>query len=555
MSWFNSLKVLCSVLLVLCAFTAGAQINPKNKQSVHFVYSNLHMTLSNNNIKNPFYKFTTDDLALPFKDEHFIVYGSQLTLSVFAVDTNTQFSRRHGSFFFDTIPKDQPTLNINFLQARYFRNGALLRDWKPVLDMTSFIDSSVTTKSTPIQYRRTYLVASDSLEVGDSIRIELRHGNDEPFLRLHANRQNAYNRPYMFAYQQDTSKSDEDFVQNQILWQSKREQANLFYLDWPRDGLGINNQQFSVNTRLAFTFRSDPLRDDSALLYRLFDGRTKDSSWKKTNGLILISSLQENTRYRLEVKFANGRGKRSSYTFYTPPQWYQTTSFKTIAASLALIILASIFFLLRALKAKRQRKLHSLEMQSLYAQMNPHFLFNALGSIQGLMNDNRIEQANLYLTEFASLLRASITQGRKELVPLDSDLKNIERYIQLERLRFDFQYQPEIDSKLITSGIEIPSMLSQPLIENAVKHGISAKGNDGILRYSIRHNQNDILISVVDNGHGFNPQDAYDGQGLKLTKERIRLFNRMHRGRTIHLQIDSKDGGTTATIRLQNWLE
>jgi two-component system LytT family sensor kinase len=561
-------KVFFSVL-VLATLSSVAQINPKNKLSVHYIFSGVHMTLSNNFIKTP-YKYTPTDLSLPFREERFLVYGSELTMSAFKYDSMAQLPSHHGSFFFDTLPKDKAVFEFSQLQVRVFKNSKILQDWKLVTSLRSFTDSGTTAEPrfpTPaatrnqlrrqagkIKYMHAYSIISDSLNIGDSALIQFRHASDPPFLQIHLNRADAYVKPYMTSSMEDTSRTEQEFVERRLLDLEDWMKSSAFYYDWPHEGLSINNRQYLANTRLAFFFRSDKSRDDSTLLFRLLRKQHSDTSWRKTNGIIVVPTLQENTRYRLEVKFANGRGKTSVYTFYTPSKWYQTPAFKIGSAIAALAIVLGLILILRSQKRKRTRRLHDLEVQSLYAQMNPHFLFNALGSIQGLMNDNRIEQANLYLTEFAALLRASITQGKKELVPIASDIKNIDRYIELERLRFNFQYERNIDSKLALSDIEVPSMLAQPLIENAVKHAVSVSGESGMLGYSIQHENTDIVITVSDNGKGFNSSEDFSGQGLRLTRERIRLFNSMHRGRLIRLDFQSSPGGTKAIIRLQKWL-
>jgi two-component system LytT family sensor kinase len=561
-------RILLPVLLS-ASLTSLAQINPKDKKSVHFVFSGLHMTLSSNYLRTS-YDYSPVDLSLPFKDERILVYGSELLMSAFAYESFADLPYHQGSFLFDTLPKDKAVFELSQLHVRITKNSKIVQDWANVSGLRSFTDSGKVSDSrypTPVsqrkvpgqteetmKYMHSYSVLSDRLNVGDSVLIQFRHATDPPFLQIHVERRDAYDRPFMTGHMQDTSKTEQEFVENRLLQLEDFYKSSSFYKDWSSPGLSLNNQQFSANTRLAFFFRSDKSNNDSTLLFRIITNHLNDTTWTKTNGVVVLPSLTENTRYKLEVKFGNGLGKTSVYTFYTPSKWYQTAAFKIIAVIAAVAILLAIILILRSQKRKTTRRLHDLEVQSLYAQMNPHFLFNALGSIQGLMNDNRIEQANLYLTEFAALLRASISQGKKELVSIASDIKNIDRYIELERLRFNFRYDRNIDSKLAISDIEIPSMLAQPLIENAVKHAVSAGGESGVLGYSIRQEDLHIVIIVSDNGRGFNSNEEFSGQGLRLTRERIRLFNRMHRGRSIHLNFQSSQEGTKAIIRLQNWL-
>ena len=196
-----------------------------------------------------------------------------------------------------------------------------------------------------------------------------------------------------------------------------------------------------------------------------------------------------------------------------------------------------------------------LEMQALHAQMNPHFLFNALGSIQGLMNDMQTVKANKYLTGFAALLRSSISQGQQAFVPLAVELKNLDNYIELERLRFGFQYIRSVSPGIMAGEIEVPPLLAQPLIENAAKHGLSGKREAGLLRLEITKENADMLITVIDNGNGFNTTPPGTGHGISLTRDRIALFNRMYKHREIILTINSTAGGTQCTLRFKNWMD
>ena len=120
-----------------------------------------------------------------------------------------------------------------------------------------------------------------------------------------------------------------------------------------------------------------------------------------------------------------------------------------------------------------------IEQKVIRAQLNPHFTFNALSSIQSLMNQNKIEEANYYFTEFGSLLRTSLHNNEKEMLPLQIELQTLEQYITLEQLRFGFAYKIDVAKNINTSTIEVPLLLLQPLVENAIKHGISNLQNDG----------------------------------------------------------------------------
>lgn len=211
---------------------------------------------------------------------------------------------------------------------------------------------------------------------------------------------------------------------------------------------------------------------------------------------------------------------------------------------------------LRLIKIKQQQETAQLKLKSLRSQLNPHFMFNALSAIQNLMNKNKLLEANHYLSKFAGLTRNVLNTTEKDTVTLQEELKIAEDYLQMEQLRFGFKYQLEVDPRLDQFNTDIPAMLLQPFIENAVKHGISKMQDQGIIKLSTGINENDIWLSVEDNGTGFDHTKTMKDSsfGLKLSEERIRLLNHIHREQGASLTIDSKPGRTVVTILLIKWI-
>jgi len=207
----------------------------------------------------------------------------------------------------------------------------------------------------------------------------------------------------------------------------------------------------------------------------------------------------------------------------------------------------------RLKKAREEAKKVNLELRSIQAQLNPHFIFNAMGSIQGLINKNEIEKANTYLTDFSKLLRNSLNNSGQEMVALSEELRTLDSYMKLEKLRFDFQYQLYVDETIETSNVEIPSLLIQPLVENAIKHGISGLSENGLLSISFTRKAKDLMIAVADNGKGFDINEGSAGNGIRLTRERIKLLNKSKN--KIDLKIESGTGnGTVARLTLKHAL-
>lgn len=203
-------------------------------------------------------------------------------------------------------------------------------------------------------------------------------------------------------------------------------------------------------------------------------------------------------------------------------------------------------------KQSQEKEIAKLQLESVRSQLNPHFLFNALAGIQTLMNKNEIDNANRYLVKFARLTRNVL--DHKELISLTSEKTLLDDYLQMEQLRFGFQYQISASPDLDVENIEIPAMLLQPFVENAVKHGIAEKGNDGKIEIGFMAQSADLVLSIKDNGSGFDVSQNYEGLGLALTKNRISLLNSIYKENQFLLDMKADVGGTIIKITLSQWL-
>jgi len=200
----------------------------------------------------------------------------------------------------------------------------------------------------------------------------------------------------------------------------------------------------------------------------------------------------------------------------------------------------------------KQKEIAQLQLNSVRSQLNPHFLFNALAGIQNLMNKNEIDNANRYLSKFARLTRNVLDS--KELIGLTEEKTLLDDYLQMEQLRFGFQYAINASADLDTENIEIPAMLLQPFVENAVKHGVAEKGNDGKITVNFERQVSNLVLKITDNGKGFDTTQTYSGLGLALSKNRICLLNTIYKDTPFVLDIQSDTNGTAVTITLTQWL-
>ncbi|HMI04284.1 MAG TPA: histidine kinase [Pedobacter sp.] len=228
-----------------------------------------------------------------------------------------------------------------------------------------------------------------------------------------------------------------------------------------------------------------------------------------------------------------------------------------VALSIGLIFLIILYFIKKRNKKKlaeneQQKNITKLQLNSIRSQLNPHFLFNALSGIQNLMNKNETDNANKYLSKFARLTRNVLDS--KELISLAQEKTLLDDYLQMEQLRFGFQYEINQSESLDLANIEIPSMLLQPFVENAVKHGISQKATDGRVVITFVKQANDLVLTVADNGNGFDTGKKYNGLGLPLSDSRIGLLNSIYKENRFTLAIQSTINGTEVRLTLTDWL-
>lgn len=197
-----------------------------------------------------------------------------------------------------------------------------------------------------------------------------------------------------------------------------------------------------------------------------------------------------------------------------------------------LLAIAFGFLLVRTRRMRIQNRMAELRQSALSSQMNPHFVFNALNCIQRFVLKNEMEEAYEYLEKFASLIRTVFDHSQKQVVPLADELEMLSIYVDLEKLRFEqhFSYDIEAGPMIDIESENIPPMLLQPLVENAIWHGLNHLTEGGKLKITIRDEQDKIGFTIQDNGVGrtaakqfSNP--SHRSSGLEKTRQRLKLIN------------------------------
>lgn len=225
-----------------------------------------------------------------------------------------------------------------------------------------------------------------------------------------------------------------------------------------------------------------------------------------------------------------------------------------LSVLITLILLILIFSKVRQRKQNLIRRHLNSELKALRSQLNPHFLFNSLNSIQNFINKSDSKSANMHLSKFSQLMRRIIELSETASITLNEELGFNKTYIELEQLRYGFNYSMVIDDSIDQYNTEIPSMIIQPFIENAIVHCMSDLGEKGELRIFVRaENENKISIEITDNGKGFE-LDSDKGFGSTSSRERIDLLNSQNREK-IELHIENRKGnqdsvGTKVTLTI-----
>lgn len=203
-------------------------------------------------------------------------------------------------------------------------------------------------------------------------------------------------------------------------------------------------------------------------------------------------------------------------------------------------------------KFELELKWFNSELKALRSQMNPHFIFNCMASIQRFMIENDPASAAKFLSKFARLIRSILENSELAFISLDSELKMLEDYLDMEKLRFGkkFKYSISVDDSINPELIEIPSMLIQPYIENSIIHGIGPrKDEDGKIELTFRIMENVLLCEITDNGVGRKKATeikskmglSHKSMGISILKERLELISAKENIDVYSLMIDLED--------------
>lgn len=293
--------------------------------------------------------------------------------------------------------------------------------------------------------------------------------------------------------------------------------------------------------------------------YRLNDHQ----KWQPIDARTLtFSNLQEGKyNFQLRAKKINSPWSNFIYLpFEIRPPFWRSWWFFVIIIGLIIAIAAGIIKLIRQQERQKtnfNKQLAELELQAIQAQMNPHFIFNALNAIQDYVVKNDANAANKYLSQFAKLMRLFLESSHSKYITLGEEIKLLKLYVSLEKVcyeeKFDYEFEFESD---IDEDIEIPAMFIQPFVENAIRHGLFHAKEKGNLLIQFSQKEEQIICKINDNGIGrakakaiaARKKSTHKSRGMEIIEQRQTVFNDLA---TDAVQFDIRDleQGTEVELR------
>jgi len=341
------------------------------------------------------------------------------------------------------------------------------------------------------------------------------------------------------------------FNPSQIKNNTAQLRVNIYQVTLPDSVIRFDNSQ-SIKTGFAqnsvqFNFTAINLTGSRNIAYQyMLEGFDKD--WQKGNDIHFARypSLPSG-KYIFKVKASIDKinwvnaGNEIALRI-TPPLWKRWWFIAVSVVLLLAIIIGIVQFRINRIRYKERlktiynKKISETEMKALRAQMNPHFIFNSLNSINKYILKSDHATASRYLTRFAKLIRLILDNSNSKEVALSNELEALKLYIEMEALRFTnkFSYEIKVDDNVSADTLQVPPLIIQPYVENAIWHGLLHKETDGRLSVSVRKTNSNMLECIIeDNGVGrikaneLKSKSATTGKslGMKLTEERIAMLN------------------------------
>ncbi len=279
--------------------------------------------------------------------------------------------------------------------------------------------------------------------------------------------------------------------------------------------------------------------NDSSYRYFKLYVQVKDS---------IINEETNNQLARLKIQYETEKKDKEIGVKNMKIEKQKATIWIVIIGFVLLLSFAFVYFRIynQKKKASFKHEVLAIKMQALRAQMNPHFTFNILNSIQYYAGENDMKAVQHYLRQFAKLIRMILDQSRASYITLEQEINMLKLYLELEKMRFEekFKYTLVTDDKLEIKKIFIPGMLIQPIIENAIKHGIEHKEGEAVIEVSFYSRNSTLICTVTDNGIGraeamrLHKEEHHQSLATSIISERMEALSSIF---NIHLECITED--------------
>jgi sensor histidine kinase YesM len=223
---------------------------------------------------------------------------------------------------------------------------------------------------------------------------------------------------------------------------------------------------------------------------------------------------------------------------------------------MGLLLLVGTFYYFQY-KSRNEKEVYTLKNQALRLQINPHFFFNAMNSINRYIGNNEPIMAKSYLTKFAKVMRLSLDSVQDDVVPLQQEIDFLTNYIEIEKLQHkNFEYQINVEHTIDTEEVVVPPLIVQPYIENAILHGFVNKSVDekGEIQIAFSADGEFLLVEISDNGVGIESAKQVDFKetghkslAMKITQKRINAFSK----KNIEVNFSSPKNGTGTIVKFK----
>ena len=323
---------------------------------------------------------------------------------------------------------------------------------------------------------------------------------------------------------------------------------NIYFksIHYGNDTLSLTNHKSLYNDKNNLIVKFGAIdfsgQEHNHFYYRIFPNQ---KNWIETKSKIIEFNNLQPGKYQLQIKGVNpyGQSLKKSFFFEIQPLWWQTGLAKGSLITGVIFAFGMGSFLLRKKELAKQRKKLleqkekvEFELYALRSQMNPHFVFNSLNAIQYYINDENYDKSEAYLVKFSRLIRMIFDFSRYKSVALRNEIKLLKSYLEIEKMRFgeNFNFCINVDPDLHLDQIEIPTMLLQPIVENAVNHGIFHKQGKGTICLDFKKlDANSFQVRISDDGIGIAKAKEINKKSLKrhksrsteILKKRISLLN------------------------------